>query len=279
VRLPLGTSLTVAAAVLAACAHVPAEDVTTRDDAAHEATAPTTTWPPLLDRVWDVEGVVRTADPLVFELRLANLPPEGRPPPCAVQIEASYEAISSDPGVTVSVSTGEPEFDLAFPGCELGERVVTLHAIQAPPMDRYVRTAGPNGDRHWYPREDGSLTRCDLLGCDPGTGQPPAPPGCNAVLVDAVRAGDVPRHSGIDVRACEGEWAVVDIDIGASACPVTGDASPNPCAGQRLDRVYYRLVDGVWRFLAYDEGPGCGEIPEQVPDFPVALCEGLPELP
>ena len=156
---------------------------------------------------------------------------------------------------------------------------MTLHAIQAPPMDRYLRTAGPNDDRHWYPREDVSLTRCDLPGCDPGTGQPPAPPGCNAALVDAVRAGDVPRHSGIDVRACDGEWAVLDIDIGESACPVTGDASPNLCVGRRLDCVYYRLVDGVWSFLAYDEGPGCGEIPERVPDFPAALCEGLPELP
>ena len=116
-RLRLGASLRVAAGVLAACAHVPAEDASARGDAASEASAPTTTWPPLLDRLWDVEGVVRTADPLVFELRLANLPPEGSPPPCAVQIDASYEAISSDPGVTVSVSTGEPEFDPAFPGC------------------------------------------------------------------------------------------------------------------------------------------------------------------
>jgi hypothetical protein len=113
------------AAAPAACAHVPADDVSTRGDAASEATAPTTTWPPLLDRVWD-------------------------------QIEASYEAISSAPGVTLSVSTGEPELDPAFPGCALGERVVTLHAIEASPTDRYLRTAGPNGDRHWNPSNPGA---------------------------------------------------------------------------------------------------------------------------
>ncbi len=44
------------------------------------------------------------------------------------------------------------------------------------------------------------------------------PPEAPDALIDDVKKGDVPKRSGINVRACEVPWAVVDIDIGASAC-------------------------------------------------------------
>lgn len=107
-----------------------------------------------------------------------------------------------------------------------------------------------------------------------GTGQAPDLIGCGRELVDAVRQMDVPPRSHIDVRGCVEGWAVVDVDIGASACPAGEE--PNRCAGQRIDRIYARRTDGRWTTITYDNAAGCGTVRDTGPEFPAELCESLP---
>ena len=160
--------------------------------------------------------------------------------------------------------------------CERAARQVEV-SLDGPLAGRAVITQLPVA--HWLSSVDGRYSRCELPVCDPHTGSPPPEPACgDATLPDAVRGGDVPRRAGIDVRACELPWAVVDIDVGAGACPATGEPG-NACAGKNIDRSYWRAADGRWDLLAYSSGPGCGQVLEHVPEFPAAMCADLPPVP
>jgi len=97
-------------------------------------------------------------------------------------------------------------------------------------------------------------------------------------LADAVRSGDVPRRVGLSNKRCQLPWAVIDVDVGAGACPATGDA-PNPCAGQDVQRTYWRAAGHTWTQVGSSTGQGCGEIATIVPEFPIELCADLPALP
>ena len=90
-------------------------------------------------------------------------------------------------------------------------------------------------------------------------------------------SGDVPRRFSIANERCQGEWAVIEVDIGAGACPAT-DEPENPCVGQRNNRHFYRAVDDAWVLLAITRSAGCDDVHSADTSFPAELCDDLPAI-
>jgi hypothetical protein len=235
----------------------------------------------------EVVAVAPAPDPAALAVTLGGVPTGDGP--CAVAFESSVEYEADRIHLTVryeaEVTEVQEVLEQGYRTLEVGspEDVCTRGTVEiAVPLDgplaaRPVVTQGPSGT--WSSGVDGTYRRCELPDCDPDTGQPPPSAGCgDASLIDAVRRGDVPRRAGIDVRACELPWAVVDVDVGAGACPASGD-DVNPCAGKRVDRSYWKAVDGRWQSVAYSDGPGCGDVLLHLPELPEALCAHLPPPP
>jgi hypothetical protein len=236
----------------------------------------------------EISGVAPGADPTVL-VATAEAVPVG-PGSCAVEVTplVEYEADRIYLSLTVTVEMTQVleivdgggfrtiEESTSTDGCDLATTPVQV-TLDGPLDRRAVITQNPTAN--WQAGADGSYQRCELPACDPETGQVPPAAGCgDSTLPDAVRRGDVPRRAGIDVRACELPWAVVDIDIGAGACPATGEPG-NPCAGTNIDRSYWKVVDGTWDVLAYSSGAGCGDVLDALPELPRQLCADLPPVP
>jgi hypothetical protein len=153
-----------------------------------------------------------------------------------------------------------------FDGCELTSRTVT---VTLPAMPAEVRVFDSLGGTFTY--IDGEIDNCpggpmicnnDPAACD------------NATLHDAIANADVPAHFDMPFERCEPPFAVVDVDYGAGSCP-PDDGAPNPCAGRRIHRMYWRIVDERWVQIGLDDTAGCGTILTSAPDFPPHLCEDL----
>lgn len=155
-----------------------------------------------------------------------------------------------------------PTIELAL-SAPLGDADVLVDGV------RWVRRAGSD-----------DYERCELPACDPEQGGTPQLATCDdgAALVDDVRTlGDVPRHSDIGETRCEDGWAMVEVDVGSGACPATGDG-PNPCAGERFDRLFLRAGTPHWEVIGRTREAGCGDIADVEPDFPPSLCDDRPTL-
>jgi hypothetical protein len=245
----------------------------------------TTTWPSLFEVEASVVSVDRVVDDLHLTVTLGDVPSGGAG--CDVTVvdrtkdnpdQSPVDAIR--PVVMLSRADREPfapTFDGTWPGCELGTRPVEIELLY-PFAGRPVIVVQPVYAL-WTPQADGTFSRCELPGCDPVSGQPPDPAGCDRTLYDAVRAGDVPAHSRIDVRGCAGGYAVVDIDLGSGACGAT-EERPNPCAGKRVDRTFWSRQGRSWTLVTFGKRgvPGCANA-SLPPEFPRELCDGLPAVP
>lgn len=271
----------IVAAVVASCG-----STSTTDSQAGGATV-TTIVESTSVRGLEILGLEPGADPAMLVVTAAAVPTGTGP--CEVEVVPSleYEADRiyltlhfSELQITVEevLSDGGHraiEASSATDGCELLTRPIEV-ALDGPLAGRSVVTQNPMA--YWRVDVDGTYRRCVLPACDPETGESPASAACgDSTLPDAVRRGDVPRRASIDVRACEMPWAVVDIDIGAGACPATGEPG-NPCAGLNIDRSYWKASDGAWEVLAYSSGPGCGDVLDVLPELPERLCAELPPV-
>ncbi|MEZ5382781.1 MAG: hypothetical protein R2754_13440 [Microthrixaceae bacterium] len=129
----------------------------------------------------------------------------------------------------------------------------------------------------WVADSEGEYGVCELPGCDPETGAAPATADCDGgSLTDDIRLyADVGRHASIGEKRCQDGWAMVEVDIGAGACPA-GDES-NSCAGQRIDRLFLKAGVPHWEVLARTREAGCGPVVSN-PEFPKDLCEDRPAL-
>ncbi len=156
-----------------------------------------------------------------------------------------------------------------FDGCEVAPRTLTV-PVAAPVGERVVSDA--MGARFWA--QDGAWVGCGHVVMTCIT----TPASCDN-LRDFVANADMPRHFGMGDTRCDGRWAVVDVDYGAGDCPVTGEPQDNPCAGVRIRRMYWQVVDEAWVNVGSDPGPGCGDIAAAAPEFPAALCADLPAIP
>lgn len=130
----------------------------------------------------------------------------------------------------------------------------------------------------WVPDTAGNYGVCELPACDPESGKVPAIADCDGgSLAEDVRLyGDVGRHATIGESHCQDGWAMVEADIGAGACPA-GDGA-NPCAGERVDRLFLRATAPHWEVLTRTRDAGCGDVFKVAPKFPAALCEDRPAL-
>jgi hypothetical protein len=235
----------------------------------------------------EISGVAPATDPMVL-VATTEAVPTGTGP-CAVEVKPSveYEADRIYLSLTFTEEVTQVsellegggfrtiEESSSTEGCDLVATPVQV-TLDGPLDRRAVITQNPMA--YWLAGPDGRYQRCELPACDPQTGQVSAVAGCeDSTLPDAVRRGDVPKRAGIDVRACQLPWAVVDIDTGAGACPATGEPG-NPCAGKTIHRSYWKSVDGTWEVVAYSSGPGCGDVLGAIADFPPQLCADLPPV-
>mgnify|MGYP003377545511 CR=1 FL=1 len=102
----------------------------------------------------------------------------------------------------------------------------------------------------WVADADGAYGVCELPDCDPETGAAPATAACEggSLTADIRTYADVGSHASIGEKRCQDGWAMVEVDIGAGACPA--DEGANPCAGRRIDRLFLKVGVPHWRVLA-----------------------------
>lgn len=129
----------------------------------------------------------------------------------------------------------------------------------------------------WVADADGAYGVCELPDCDPETGAAPATAACEggSLTADIRTYADVGSHASIGEKRCQDGWAMVEVDIGAGACPA--DEGANPCAGRRIDRLFLKVGVPHWEVLARTREAGCGPVASN-PDFPKVLCEDRPAL-
>jgi hypothetical protein len=207
--------------------------------------------------------------------RVDVLPVEGSTGACAVDVQHTVEREGDLVYVNVTFSTNDPAPDPRFPLCDTAPRDVVIE-LGSPLAGRHVITQVPIA--RWRPTSTGDYERCELPACDPNTGATPQAATCDdTTLADAVRNSDVPRHAGLANKRCELPWAVIDVDIGAGACPATGDGT-NTCSGQNIRRTYWKTAGYTWEQVGASTGTGCGDIASAVPEFPIHLCADLPAV-
>ena len=224
----------------------------------------------------EIASVAAGADGRSIVARVDALPEDGATGPCEIEVSHSVELEDDRIYLGVTYLTHDPEQAGVFTGCPTAPREVTVD-LGAPLDGRHVITQDPTG--RWVPGAEGAYALCELPACDAATGATPLPATCDdSTLADAARSGDVPRHAGLGPSRCELPWAVIDIDVGAGACPATGEG-PDPCAGENVRRTYWRTAGYTWRQVGSSAGSGCGEIATIVPEFPLHLCADLPPLP
>jgi hypothetical protein len=200
------------------------------------------------------------------ELTPKVLDPEGQ----AGQVGLSFDVEADRPMQNPDKLQDENGFPIKWDGCELASRTVTVQ-LEAPLAGRGV--TDPFGSEFWI--KDGRWVGCDQVAMtcvvDPAS--------CDgSTLHDSIANADVPRRFGMANERCEAPYAVVDVDIGAGACPATGEPTDNPCADQNVTRMYWHIENDTWVQVGRTDGPGCGDILSQAPDFPTKLCADLPAV-
>jgi len=224
----------------------------------------------------EVSAIRVGADGRSLVVTAAKLPVAGSTGDCQVTVGHTVEQEADRLYVVLTVTSRVEGPDPDYPDCRTAPRPVTVD-VGGPVDGRAVMTQAPRA--RWNAGPDGRYRICSLPACDPDTGSVPAPVTCDdGSLAEAVRAGDVPAHAGLGQSACELPWAVIDVDVGAGACPATGDGT-NPCAGRTVHRTYWKADGPTWTALGQSTGSGCGDAAELLPGFPQRLCQGLGALP
>ena len=234
---------------------------------------------------WPVQEIRRTDSDDTFELVLDDVPvPDGSDLCGAGAVATEFRHGPDRELLVIEVKLDNPSTYPALEEAPCQRRSETITLTVSAPLEAGEPIATHRHgslDQYFYPEDDGFF-ECALPACEPATGLPADDPGCETLRRD-IRDGtaglDLPRRASSRTVACDGSWAIVQIDLGPAACPATGDAT-DTCAGQNLDRAYLHLGDnGFWEVVDWDEEQGCGQVPQTEPSFPVELCQGLPELP
>lgn len=197
--------------------------------------------------------------------------PTGSDPVCRYELDPGVD--ESDPDV-VRLNPVVVRTQASFTSCTAGEAALDV-ALGAPLAGRRVMATDATGAPGVYLVVDGALARCALPDCDPATGLPPTPANCDdGSLISDLRSGDVAQHADTVETRCDGEWAVVGVDVSSGACAPT-EGGPKPCAGDVVTWYYLRAVGPQWQILTFGSVDGCGLVHEVEPTFPEALCADL----
>lgn len=100
----------------------------------------------------------------------------------------------------------------------------------------------------------------------------------NSTLRTSITNAEVPAHFDMVDTRREEPFAVAEGDDAAGACAPTGEPDPNACAGERVYRTFWHIVEEGRQLVGYDDTGGYGSITERDPDFPTRLCEDLSPL-
>ncbi len=130
-------------------------------------------------------------------------------------------------------------------------------------------------DEAWKPGPDGTFVRCSTeVGCHPPEDR------CAPVWTHLVTAeAELPPEQSVDVLACTKHWLVLDVDAVVTGCQsVDGSTPPTGCDDAGVHTRWFAELgpDRRWTVVASSREDGCREVVAQVPQFPRALCEGLP---
>ncbi len=130
----------------------------------------------------------------------------------------------------------------------------------------------------WGADGAGGLAECaPPFGCAP----PPADR-CDAAWVEYLfTTVEVAPDNSYDVRACDGQWLVLDIDsVPAGCAPPGGAPAPAGCAGAGSSMRWFAAFgdeSSGWQIVASGGEAGCTPV-DDVPAFPRELCADLPAL-
>jgi hypothetical protein len=210
-----------------------------------------------------ITGITPQTEPVVA-ITTEPLPIAGESPDCEPVLTTAVSGLESTT-VNITVTTRR-----AFPwdGCTLAPRVLQVDLGAANPGGL------TDGAGNTFVLYEGRYVQC------PAGGQTcnPAPASCgDPTLRDAIANNDVPAHFYMYNKRCAEPFAVVDVDLAAGACP-RDDRGPSPCAGQRIDRMFFRIQDGMWILVARGRSAGCADVSAVDPSFPSSMCEDLPAL-
>jgi hypothetical protein len=274
-RVIRGLMILGAGAVTAACvAHPPPRPGPPGSSVSTTTTSTVTTPDPSLPQA--MEGAAITGvriDGTTATVTTTPLPPADGPEGCRAVV-SSTSAYAGAEGLTLSVVLLVDRWD-DLSGCPGAAPRTATVALAAPPDGGPVYTSRPVGP--WLPVGDGTYRRCVRPACDPGPADPLPTFTCETRGPGHALDGMGPAHLAVVTERCQDRYGVVDFDFGIGACPVTDDY-PNPCAGQRMSRVFTYAHADDWRIVRTYTGAGCGTIALDIPEFPLDLCQDLPAV-
>ena len=119
------------------------------------------------------------------------------------------------------------------------------------------------------------MRRCSNFGG--ACASPPVPPASctNASYSAAMGATAPPRHADFNAVGCDSHWLVLNVGWpgGPSGCD-----GPSCNGGSSVTHWFFRASPHGWLVIANSLTAGCTRVHQVVPQFPTALCAGLPAV-
>lgn len=181
--------------------------------------------------------------------------------PAAVYVTIDYQAVLT-PG---------PD-GLAGYGCPPGPVRTVRITLPAPLGHRQVVL---DHKATFWPAGAERLRLCGTGGtvCQP---LPPWPPPASCTEISygqAMAATYPPAHSDYDAVGCDGRWLV--LNVGWPGGPAGCDG-PSCGSGSTVTHWFFRASKRGWIIVASSRTAGCAGVHQAAPQFPTALCAGLP---
>jgi hypothetical protein len=84
-----------------------------------------------------------------------------------------------------------------------------------------------------------------------------------------------PEHSDYDALGCDGRWLVLNVGWPGGAAGCDG---PSCNTGSTVTHWFFRASRRGWITIATSLTAGCTRVHQEAPQFPTALCAGLPAV-
>jgi hypothetical protein len=187
---------------------------------------------------------------------------------CASGLTAKLIQWNPSANITLTVESWAPGMD----ACRSQQVETTDLTLPAPlgKRDVVIDTSGT-----FAPTKSTVLRRCSDLGgaCT----FPPVPPAScsNASYSAAMGATAPPQDADFNAVGCDSHWLVLDVGWpgGPSGCD-------GPSCGQNMavTHWFFRASPHGWLTIASSLTAGCTRVHQVAPQFPTALCAGLPAV-